>query len=349
MYTYQYPTLLPDGESNSQDVASAFGNAPQVFWVPVLVPYWGSPQSLYDYRGEQTGGEWKPPGGEQMAPVTDFALPPASCHDSEDSWQASCHGTAGDTSDAFSDASTDVGEDDDLADLREEDMGLQPDEDSSPVNAIEAPATPCFFAKLDRQQRVEQLKRVTDEFCALDFDSVDASSQEALVRRMLTTLKSLSESTSFYAEEGRLQMKRMLLLDLGEGDEDAIKEVTGRAEHLCEARSFRAAFAVLQEVAPQLRGNPLPVSKLPMSAEEIEAMKQRRLEKRQRQRQERRVQRVAVRTDRPPSRFKGAPTSSSSCTATIPSNRCKGASASSSSSTTAWTAGKEIGAKRRGG
>jgi len=107
----------------------------------------------------------------------------------ETSWQAF---------DACSEASTDVGVDvvddaepDDEAKV-EPSLGIEHHQ----VRSRSAPCRP-YFPKLGRQQRVDQLRRVVDEFCAMDFDSVDASCQGGLVLRMLTTLKSLKESTNF--------------------------------------------------------------------------------------------------------------------------------------------------------
>merc|ERR1719487_1303037 len=79
-------------------------------------------------------------------------------------------------------------------------------------------------------------------------------------------------------------------------------------------RAFRAAFDVLKKAAPRLCKESQPPPKL-MSPIEIEAMKQRRLEKRQRQRQERRVQRIADKVQRISQRHKSVPQQSSSSSA----------------------------------
>lgn len=194
--------------------------------------------------------------------------------------------------DNCSDASTDVGADD------QDDRELADDLDGEgrDMHVHIAQSRP-LFPKLSRQQRIEQLRRVVDEFCSLDFHSVEASSQGGLVLRMLTILKSLSESTVFYGESGRSEEPRMLLLGFGKSVEEAIHEATQRAETLCEGRMFRAAFDTLRLLAPRLSKNQELQAK-PMSLEEVEAIALRRLQKRHRQRQDRRQQRAADRAQR---------------------------------------------------
>jgi len=203
---------------------------------------------------------------------------------------AACAGTL-QVSDTCSEASTDVGgdlmNDGEHDDDCEAEVALNSAIEHQQLQSQAAPSRPRF-SKLSRQQRADQLQRVVDEFCAMDFDSVDASCQEGLVRRMMTTLKSLKESTIFHEGEKRLEETRFSLLGLGHVDADVINEATGRAEKLCEGRLFRAAFAILKELQPRVRGEVLPASKHP-STEEAE----RRLQKRLRQREERREQRKA--------------------------------------------------------
>jgi len=163
-----------------------------------------------------------------------------------------CSGASADSSDSLSDASTDVGEGDDIAEDFEEESPKQ-------VERIETPERPSIFAKLSREQRVDQLRRVIDEYCALEFDSVDSTSQGGLACRMLAILKSLSDSTTFHGEQGRSRERRLVLLGLDQNDEDAITNVVGRAQSLCEERSFRKAFAVLKEVIPRFCGKAVPV------------------------------------------------------------------------------------------
>jgi len=195
-------------------------------------------------------------------------------------------------SDNCSDASTDAGADD----LEERELVDDLDEEGRDVYVHIVQSRP-IFSKLSRQQRIEQLRRVVDEFCSLDFHAVDASSQGGLVLRMLTILKSLSESTVFYAESGRSEEQRMLLLGFGTSVEEAIHEATRRAETLCEGRMFRAAFDTLRLLAPRLSGGQ-KLQANPMSTEEVEAMALRRLQKKQRQRQDRREQRATDRAER---------------------------------------------------
>lgn len=312
--SYQYSSPFSEHKLENQEVLPV-DDAPNVVWMPMLVPVeaffpnWGYvPQMLYDH------------GVPQMEEHLDNAWP-ADEDDQETAQPApaeSCSASA-DASDSFSDASTDVGDGDDIAEDFEEEAKHPPVNDSTEVDAAAA-KRPSLFVKLSRQQRVDQLRRLIDEYCTLDFDSVDVTSQEGLAFRMLTMLKSLSESTTFYEDEGRSQEKRLYLLGLGQDDEDAITDVVSRTQVFCEQRSFRNAFDVLKEVAPRLSGNasvactPVSIEKVEelasptsgasvaasshMSTEEIEAMKQRRLEKRQRQRQERRVQRASDRADR---------------------------------------------------
>jgi hypothetical protein len=243
-----------------------------------------------------------------------------------------------------------VGEEEDLQDIEEEDA--EEIEQESPKSSAKRPS----FFKPNKQQRVDQLKRVVNEFCKMDFDDADATSQGGMVLRMLTTLKSLSEETAFYDAEGRCQEKRSALLGLSTSDEEAIKTVIDRVGVMCEKRRFHTAFDAMKEIVPRLRedtdqidpagvksceplhnkapsesGDALPVQTQPgsetfeaaqgvpvpkelMTPEELEAMKERRLQKRLRQRQDRQVQRAVERTDRSAQRWRppgGSPSSSS--------------------------------------
>jgi len=201
------------------------------------------------------------------------------------------------TEDTWSEASTDVGLDD-VDDVDEAgDFEAEAEVEYVREHEVTAPVTRPSFPKVSRQQRVDQLRRLVDEFLTLDFNSVDASSQHGLVCRMLAILKSLSETAIFYDEGGRSEEKRLSLLGLGQDDEDAIHEATVHAEELCDGRLFHSAFDVLKEVRSRLREQTVPDSKQ-LSAEELEAMKARRLQRRQRQREERREQRKTDRAER---------------------------------------------------
>jgi len=332
--SYEYPSQWMNGDSKLEnEEISPVEDVPKVMWVPMLVPveafyqYWGYPQqAFYEYTVESSGYPLPATAttpsasssSDKKEEINDDAQP------AEAAPAVSCSASA-DNSDSFSDASTDVGDGDDIAD--------DFDEEPKQVEIVEAPRRQFLFAKLSREQRVDQLKRVTDEYCALEFDSVDATSQGGLALRMLTILKSLSESATFHGDQGRSQEKRLFLLGLGQDDENAIKDVVQRAQVLCEGRLFRTAFDVLQEVAPRLSDNSLPApapgqmsgGEGQMSGEEIEAMKQRRLEKRKRQRGERRVQRADDRADRASQRCTGSGSSSAAASSScIPH---KGASA----------------------
>lgn len=207
--------------------------------------------------------------------------------------------------DGCSDASTDVGadelEDREIVDECDGDVEPSPSKELHSVQWQRMPARPTF-PKMTRQQRVDQMKRVVDEFCSLDFHVVDPSSQGGLVLRMLTILKSLSDSAIFHSEAGRCEERRLSLLGLCDEDADVIAQVVKRADHLIAGRSFHGAFDVLRELAPRLSGQmtlQMPTEpKQPMSFEELEAMKLRRLDKRQRQRGERREQRATDRSER---------------------------------------------------
>jgi len=333
--SYQYSSPFSDHKLENQEVLPV-DDAPNVVWMPMLVPVeaffpnWGYvPQMLYNH------------GVPQMEEHLDNVWP--ADEDDQETTQPvpaeSCSASA-DASDSFSDASTDVGDGDDIAEDFEEETKHPPVKDSTQVDAAAAPKRPSLFVKLSRQQRVDQLRRLIDEYCTLDFDSVDVTSQEGLAFRMLTMLKSLSESTTFHEDEGCSREKRLYLLGLGQDDEDAIADVVSRTQVFCEQRSFRNAFDVLKEVAPRFIGNASaacnqvsskkieelasPTSRASvgagshMSTEEIEAMKQRRSEKRQRQRQDRRVQRAADRADRAAHR---GTTTSGGAAATTPQSR----------------------------
>lgn len=213
----------------------------------------------------------------------------------------SCAATLQAQPDACSDASTDVGADD----LDDRELVDDFDGDSEPSSSKDRCIVQCekvagrpVFLKLSRQQRIDQLKRVVEEFCSLDFHAVDASSQGGLVLRMLTILKSFNECAIFHDEKGRSEEKRLTLLGLVDDDADVICQVTNRADHLIQGRAFHAAFDILRELAPRLSGQKPTESKQLLSAEEVEAMKLRRLEKRQRQRGERREHRATERSER---------------------------------------------------
>jgi len=304
--SYQYPSpwfagngndALGDAKLQHQDVLSV-DDAPTVIWMPMLVPvenvfpHWGYPQIFYHHGPDAHTTTWPLsqistdvlPNLEDVERPDDNVEPAGSCSSSAD------------LSDSFSDASTDVGDGEDIADDFLEEARHSSIRSFRQVVSVAAPERPIFCLKLSRQQRVDQLRRVIDEFCALEFDSVDATSQEALACRMLTVLKSLSESTTFHGEEGRCKETRLHLLGLGKDDEDAIRDAVDGAQALCDKRSFRDAFKVLKHMAPRLSGGALP-SPESVTSEEVEAMKQRRLDKRQRQRQERRVQRAADRSN----------------------------------------------------
>jgi hypothetical protein len=195
--------------------------------------------------------------------------------------------------DVGSDASTDVGEDEeDRSDL----LDLEADEPAPARHVHERPS----FLKASRQQKIAQSKRVVDEFANLEFDSVDASSQQSLVMRKLVLLKSLTDTTVHYSGRSRIEETRISLLGLHK-DEAALDEITFRAQQLCEVRQFRAAFNVLQEAIVRIYAE----ARTQMSAEEIEEMSLRRLQKRQRQREERREQRREDRKERSAQKKKG--------------------------------------------
>jgi|EP00427_Karlodinium_veneficum_P014044 hypothetical protein len=190
--------------------------------------------------------------------------------------------------DAGSDVSTDVGEEEEF---RKDSMGFEIDCARSPHARLlhERPS----FLKISRKQRIDQLARVVDEFKALDFDSVDVSSQESLVMRKLILLKSLGDSTSYHNKHGRSEEPKLILLGLN-GARDTFENIASQAQLLCESRQFRSAFNVLQ-AAVSCINREVPHQ---MSAEEVEAMALRRLRKRQRQREERREQRRSDRKNR---------------------------------------------------
>jgi hypothetical protein len=291
MFAYPYPSVMVGEDTNYRIEHSSDAHNPEWAWVPmvpVLVPVWNYPQP--EFKVEE-------PRAFETSPAADTVEAPASCTASADN------------SDSYSDASTDVGDDDDddqdLVDDQEEEAGPE-SKDVEPERR-----TSCFCIRLSRDQRVKQLEKVVDEFCSLDFNSVDASSQGAVALRMLTILKSMDESTTFYESDGRTSETRLSLLGLCQDGQKAVKAVTTKAEGLCNSRLFRAAFDVLRQAAPLLHRSAASVPgkathqelqaiTLPgeMTTEELAAMKQRRLEKRQRQREERREQREVARTER---------------------------------------------------
>jgi hypothetical protein len=229
-------------------------------------------------------------GAEQRQPVENIEPAPVSCA-----------AAAAAEDEVNSDASTDVGNDEDLAELSDVEVEVDSIEEGLPAASAQTQARRSL-PKVSKQQRVAQLQKVVDEFCALDFDATDASSQHGLVLRMLVILKSLSESAIFYeGGQHRSEAKRFVLLGLRESDEATIKDITARAETHCVARLFRSAFDVLRGAAFLLHR---PTAQ--RSAEEMEAMKLRRAQKRQRQRQERRDERATARDVRSAGRYKRA-------------------------------------------
>jgi hypothetical protein len=253
---------------------------------------------------------WARDRSEEMQPLIEETVAESN---PEARLDASCE-TSVENSDSYSDASTDVGDDDDIVDLCEDDSATPSVEVSHMLQSDTPCSRPCF-RKVTRQQRFEQIRRIAEEFCNLEFESVDASCQEALVLRMMTILKSLNEKTTFDGECGRAEVKRLCLLGLDQRDEDSIKDTIYHAEKLWVTRKFHASYEVLKQIAPKLRCKLSLTSKKRATPEEIEAMKLRRLQKRQRQRQERRDQRNAERAQRakrPDERYIQRPRQSSS-------------------------------------
>lgn len=311
MYPYHLAPTPALGDQSADKLLWQHGESEEMtVWVPVCVPVlvpvdqWGYPMP-YPQAGHHSYGQPWLGGQVQEQEVQDPPREEETRQEaetpSESASQDTCQITA---EDSMSDASTDVGDDEDLAEDFEDEPIL------IPVAPPLAPRKPSVFAAPSRQQRLEQLNRVIAEYCSLKFDDVDATSQEGLVFRMLTILKSLRESTSFSEGEIRSQEKRLVLLGLGEDDEKVIEDVACRAEECCNSRAFRAAFKILTSVNPRLineaqpsestcspnseAGSPTSSSserQRPMTSEEIEEMKRRRLEKRMRQRAERREQR----------------------------------------------------------
>jgi hypothetical protein len=316
------------GDYNLGKGAAVYSN--NNVWVPVLIPFWGYPTTVdasdihYKPLALDARQHTAAQGDEEIHRTEPVVEDASIASNPESRADASCD-TSANNSDSYSDASTDVGDDlgddDDVVDdLFEATVGPAPAECAQAVQSVAASSRPCLFAKVNRQQRAEQVRRVVEEFCSLEFDLVDVSCQEALVLRMMTILKSLSERTTYVGEHGCSEAAtRFDLLGLSQDDEDAMKSVICHAEKLWTTRSFHAAFDVLKQVVPKLRGQSIEEGSLEwnqnmrpeevevhsekMSPEEIEAMKLRRLEKRQRQRQERREQRNAERVVRSTQRY----------------------------------------------
>lgn len=195
-------------------------------------------------------------------------------------------------------ASTDVGSDDErrgdecLSARSNQEIYCQSDW----LPSREATGRPRF-AKVDKQQRLNQLANIVEEFCTLDFNSVDAVSQEAVVLRMLALLKCLIETTSFYEHDVHHAAARLSLLDISEADQKFCADVVGCAQKFCGNRNFRQAFDVLRHARPRLLGKDgPPTPEQDGDAEALQAL--RRAQKRQRQRQERREARAMERARR---------------------------------------------------
>jgi hypothetical protein len=202
----------------------------------------------------------------------------------------SCRAAA-EPNDAGSEVSTDFGEDEDD---RDDLLGSDVEQDAANAQNIElAPRRQCF-PKVTRLQRIEQLKRIVNEFASLEYDTVDALSQGSLVMRQLALLKSLGGRSTFYSEDALCEESKLSLLGLQEYTE-VFEEIASRAHHLCEYRQFRSAFNVLHKAVFHMQR---------AAREQWEAMQARRMEKRQRQREERREQRREDRKNRSAQRSK---------------------------------------------
>jgi hypothetical protein len=116
------------------------------------------------------------------------------------------------------------------------------------------PKTTSTTRTVTRQQRLGQLRRIVDEFCSLELYAVDASSHKALVFRMLTILKSLSEKTTYIGDHGHFEATRFSLLGLKQDDVNVVKRATGLAEERCAERDYHAAFEAMKDIAPVLCG-----------------------------------------------------------------------------------------------
>jgi len=129
-------------------------------------------------------------------------------------------------------------------------------ERDDPVEVVEAPKRPQF-ARVTREQRLQQIHRTLNEFLGLSFDEVEPEQQAGVVHRMLATLKSLESADVFWTNGERGEVERYILLGLQEDDMYAIGSIVKRAEKYSEQRGYRKAFEVLEKAKLWLEGGDL--------------------------------------------------------------------------------------------
>mmetsp|Transcript_5885 Transcript_5885/g.14054 ORF Transcript_5885/g.14054 Transcript_5885/m.14054 type:complete len:445 (-) Transcript_5885:122-1456(-) len=151
-------------------------------------------------------------------------------------------------------------------------VGLGDDsEGEDPSEVVEAPKRPQF-ARITKEQRLQQIHRTLDEFLELNFDQVEAEQQGGVVHRMLATLKSLASADVFWTDGKRSEVDRYVLLGLEEDDMYAIGDIVKKADKLSEKRAYRKAFEALEKAKPWLQGGDL--SQLRLEWQAMKAKKQ---------------------------------------------------------------------------
>jgi hypothetical protein len=156
---------------------------------------------------------------------------------------------------------SDDDEDQDVSTMAEDDEDLEMSTLSSPQNSpreeeqVQKPgarnARPTFD-RPTREKRVQQIKKVVDEFMGLNFDEVKAEEQPGLVLRMQSILKSLASSDVYWHGKAKFEEPRYALLGFCEDDMYAIGDRIRKADKSSEKRQFREAFGSCSEAKPWL-------------------------------------------------------------------------------------------------
>lgn len=169
--------------------------------------------------------------------------------------------------------------------------------------SVATPSRPRF-ARVSRGQRLAQLAKLVEEFCNLDFNTVDASAQSAVVLRMLALLRSLRHMEVYHDREGtRCTEERYALLGLAAECTEmmVLDKMCRQAEVLVDDRSFRPAFELLCEARPLFirccQDVGTACGRPPLNDDQ--AMALRRWLRKQKQREERRHQRATDRAEKP--------------------------------------------------
>eukprot|EP00403_Amphidinium_massartii_P045936 CAMPEP_0178466972 /NCGR_PEP_ID=MMETSP0689_2-20121128/52177_1 /TAXON_ID=160604 /ORGANISM="Amphidinium massartii, Strain CS-259" /LENGTH=503 /DNA_ID=CAMNT_0020094009 /DNA_START=1 /DNA_END=1517 /DNA_ORIENTATION=+ len=143
-----------------------------------------------------------------------------------------------------------------MSDEEVEEVPAPVESDDAADAELVQPARPRF-ARITREQRLQQVQKTLDEFLELDFDSVEAEEQPGVVHRMLATLKSLACADIFWQDGAKQEVDRYVLLGFQEDDMYAIADLGKKADKHSEKRAYRKAYEVLAKAKPWFRGGDL--------------------------------------------------------------------------------------------